>query len=48
MNIIDLGIIASGILEGYNILFYRGKDKDKRDLVFLLIFFFFVILKLIQ
>lgn len=47
MNIIDIGLIASGSIEAYNLLFYKGKDKEKRDLVFILIFFFFLILKLI-
>ena len=48
MNIIDIGIIISGILAGYNVLFGKGKKAEKRDKLFILIFLFFVILKLIS
>ena len=43
----SLGIIASGLVAGYNVLFGKGKNKEKRDKLFILTFFFFVILKLV-
>ena len=45
-DVISLGIIASGVIAGFNILFGKGKNKEKKDRLFLLIFLFFVILKL--
>ena len=45
MDIINLGLITSGIIAGWNVLFGKGKEKEKRDTLFILIFLFFVILK---
>jgi len=47
IDMINLGIIASGIITGYNVLFGKGKDKEKKDKLFLMIFFFFIILGII-
>jgi len=48
IDIISLGIIGRGIIAGYNVLFGKGKNKEKKDRLFILIFLFFVILKLIN
>jgi hypothetical protein len=48
MDIIIWGIVGSAILEGWNVLFGKGKKKEDRDKLFILIFFFFVILKLLM
>jgi len=48
MDILSLGIVGSGILEGWNVLFGKGKKKEERDKLFILIFLFFVILKILN
>jgi len=46
MDIYSMAVLGSGIVAGYNLLF--GKNKDNKDMLFMLIFLFFVILKLIK
>lgn len=48
IDIYNLGIIGSGLIYGYQVLFGKGKDKDKKERLFMGIFLFFIILKLIQ
>lgn len=47
MEILDLGVIGSAVLAGWNVLFGKGNKKEERDKLFILIFLFFVILKLL-
>ena len=48
IDIYTFGIIGSGIVAGYNALFGKGKNSEKRNNLFLLIFLFFIILKLLN
>jgi len=47
MDILSLGVIGSAILAGWSVLFGKGKDNGEREKLFILIFLFFVILKLL-
>jgi hypothetical protein len=48
MDILAIGIVGSAVLEGWNVFFGKGKKREDRDKLFILIFFFFVILKLLM
>ena len=48
IDIYTIAIIGSGIIAGYNILFGKGKDKEKKDLLFILLFLFFLIFILVN
>lgn len=48
IDIYSVSVIGSGIIAGYNVLFGKGKNKEKKDKLFFLIFLFFIILKLLK